>query len=583
MHILQVLQFVGAAAALYVPCNDADGLDSGGVSKIPLSQGCSNASIVDGDWLTVQCDVGAKLGTFGIHLNDCLGPGGGAMGSCDSDQCTVIVKKGDSATMECHADNCEGTVDLDKVITYSGTWLETFGKLGSHGTVNSKRDDEDTKEKYSKFCDSANFNKDQWDEADLGTELVAHNYKNFMDALRDRVEGFKGYEGCNADDGCDDVEPDDEVCHMADLNPMWLMFMRSLKHYSAWIMAVQDGLLQGGDYARDNATNVIHQFSSHVDESSNEVGNILVMAAGLLGAFGAVIPGGSAIAGVGSGMSTIGVGLANIASTDDNAKRVQNMILRGDAMTQRIDDITTTMREYVNTWGIDLYAKPVWHDNDAYNADWYSDQDRSLPSLLKDGAFVEGHTNDVAAEIASAYGTKVNVGALAYAWYQENVFIIKLSDSVQGTKPCDIDWESTFETTYTCIDDVAYVFHKAKTSNNNGITTSPIDKPPNIDNLDDFDLPNQETLINAAINSQDLGGYLKDWTAVDMLEDWPEVDTTKIFNLPICELKVGSTIKGQKTTNVDWLVFNAIGDCTDQKDKFGTEFPYSFISGYYDF
>lgn len=44
------------------------------------------------------------------------------------------------------------------------------------------------------------------------------------------------------------------------------------------------------------------------------------MAAGLLGAFGAVIPGGSAIAGVGSGMSTIGVGLANIASTDDNAK-----------------------------------------------------------------------------------------------------------------------------------------------------------------------------------------------------------------------------------------------------------------------
>lgn len=73
MHILQVLPFVGAAAAVYVPCNDADGLDSGGGSKIPLSQDCSNASIVDGDWLTVQCDVGAKLGTFGIHLNDCLG------------------------------------------------------------------------------------------------------------------------------------------------------------------------------------------------------------------------------------------------------------------------------------------------------------------------------------------------------------------------------------------------------------------------------------------------------------------------------------------------------------------------------
>lgn len=227
------------------------------------------------------------------------------------------------------------------------------------------------------------------------------------------------------------------------------------------------------------------------------------------------------------------------------------MILRGDAITQRINDITTTMREYVNTWGIDLYAKPVWHENDAYNADWYSDQDRSLPSLLKDGAFVEGHTNDVAAEIASAYGTKVNVGALAYAWYQENVFIIKLSDSVQGTKPCDIDWESTFETTHTCIDDVAYVLHKAKTSNNNGMTTFPIDKPPNIDNLDDFNLPNQASLINAAINSQDLGGYLKDWSAVDMLEDWPEVDTTKVFNLPICELKVGSTMNGQKTTNVD--------------------------------
>lgn len=60
----------------------------------------------------------------------------------------------------------------DKAITFSGTWLETFGKLGGYGSVNSKRDDEDTKAKYSKFCDSGNFNKDQWDEADLGTELV---------------------------------------------------------------------------------------------------------------------------------------------------------------------------------------------------------------------------------------------------------------------------------------------------------------------------------------------------------------------------------------------------------------------------
>lgn len=36
------------------------------------------------------------------------------MESCDSNQCTVIVKKGDSATMECHASNCKGTVDLGK-------------------------------------------------------------------------------------------------------------------------------------------------------------------------------------------------------------------------------------------------------------------------------------------------------------------------------------------------------------------------------------------------------------------------------------------------------------------------------------
>jgi hypothetical protein len=85
--------------------------------------------------------VGAKLGTFGIYLNDCLanqdgelviqekqgslspeiccicqtnGARGGAMGSCDSNQCTVIVKKGDSATMECHESNCKGTVDRGK-------------------------------------------------------------------------------------------------------------------------------------------------------------------------------------------------------------------------------------------------------------------------------------------------------------------------------------------------------------------------------------------------------------------------------------------------------------------------------------
>lgn len=86
---------------------------------------------------------------------------------------SILVSKGFKLTSYGPVSILSPNKVTDKVITYSGTWLETFGKLGGHGTVNSKRDDEDTKGKYSKFCDSGNFNKDQWDEADLGTELVA--------------------------------------------------------------------------------------------------------------------------------------------------------------------------------------------------------------------------------------------------------------------------------------------------------------------------------------------------------------------------------------------------------------------------
>lgn len=94
---------------------------------------------------------------------------------------------------------------------------------------------------------------------------------------------------------------------------------------------------------------------------------------------------------------------------------------------------------------------------------------------------------------------------------------------VKGTKPCDLDWDSTFEARHECIGKAAYVFHKAKTGNNNGMTTFPIDKPPGIDKLADYDLPNQRALMEAAINSQELGGYLKNWTAPELPGNWADV------------------------------------------------------------
>lgn len=71
MRFFQTTSLLAAtAAAVDITCNDSNGLDS--ESSISLSKGCSDAEITDGDWLTVKCDVGAKLGTFGIHLNWCL-------------------------------------------------------------------------------------------------------------------------------------------------------------------------------------------------------------------------------------------------------------------------------------------------------------------------------------------------------------------------------------------------------------------------------------------------------------------------------------------------------------------------------
>lgn len=247
-------------------------------------------------------------------------------------------------------------------------------------------------------------------------------------------------------------------------------------------------------------------------------------------------------------------------------------------MDQRIDGVTKTLREYVNSWGSDLYADPVWFKNDAYTNQWYSDQTRSLPYIIKDGDFVEGLDYDLTAEVAENYGNNVKVGALAFTWTQEKVFIIKVPTSIGGTDPCDINWESNFKNTATCIDGVAYLLHKTRSSPNNELTTFPLDKAPAVDKLSDNGLPSQEDLIRAAIHSQDNGGYFKDWST-DILGDFPNVDPTQVFNLPICDL--GDSIDSSSKFPVQKIIATAISGCKGKKDQNGNDWPYSYEDYYY--
>ncbi|KAJ5104971.1 hypothetical protein NUU61_002318 [Penicillium alfredii] len=138
MHFLKAfLLLLPVTCASRIPsCNDAVKVGD----HPPLSKKCSSASI-ENNWLYAKCDVGADVMTFGLQLNwfIALNPDhkivfqkdGGAMGACDQDKCHAVIRRGRSATFSCNADNCQGKLDLDKVVNFTGKYLEVYDKEGS--------------------------------------------------------------------------------------------------------------------------------------------------------------------------------------------------------------------------------------------------------------------------------------------------------------------------------------------------------------------------------------------------------------------------------------------------------------------
>lgn len=71
---------------------------------------------------------------------------------------------------------------------------------------------------------------------------------------------------------CDGLEGvSNDICYSSDENPMWWMFIRAVKHYSDYINMLKDGVKFGGEYAKDNATNIVDHFSTQVDDSNVSV------------------------------------------------------------------------------------------------------------------------------------------------------------------------------------------------------------------------------------------------------------------------------------------------------------------------
>lgn len=72
-------------------------------------------------------------------------------------------------------------------------------------------------------------------------------------------------------DKCEDPGVINDVCYSSDENPMWWMFIRAVKNYSDYIKKLKDGVKFGGEYAKDNATNIVDHFSTQVDDSNVSV------------------------------------------------------------------------------------------------------------------------------------------------------------------------------------------------------------------------------------------------------------------------------------------------------------------------
>lgn len=164
-----------------------------------------------------------------------------------------------------------------------------------------------------------------------------------------------------------------------------------------------------------------------------------------------------------------------------------------------------------------------------------------IADILKGGSFAEPpDTGDMDA-FSDKFSGLFAATIIESAWFLEQVFIVKASESISGDDPCDceldgssVDWGDA----RVCIDGTAYIFVRTGDISCLNGSDCEYDNPKGLDSLEEYGL-SLEKLARAAVWFQDkFGGYGKSISNNELMEytgseDGPPGDLW--VNLPVID------------------------------------------------
>lgn len=164
----------------------------------------------------------------------------------------------------------------------------------------------------------------------------------------------------------------------------------------------------------------------------------------------------------------------------------------------------------------------------------YKDDPTGAVAIINSGAFAEAVTTDEVLASDESMRRILAAAAINYVWKDhEKVYIAKLSRTLYGVHPCDIELQNLYR---ICHNDVAYFFLRYQEKKFWDILEH-WDVPAGIDDLEEKEGFKLTEMIDAAESNQKAHGYDYEWdpkTAADIyLSDSPPPNGL-LVNLPIC-------------------------------------------------
>ncbi|KAJ5091667.1 hypothetical protein NUU61_006537 [Penicillium alfredii] len=414
---------------------------------------------------------------------------------------------------------------------------------------------------------------------------------SFVEGIESKIEGDFGGIKCTFDDCGFDFAAVTDLCMAKGWNAFYLYVLFAISNLQLYLKSLRESFEHVCQNAADDAGLLTDTFADHDSSPDKSPSSALIITSAVMAGIAAlIIPGGEALmpAMAGAGAASAQFGIANgilTAIKDAEPNPALSFDKQSAVLSHTISEASTTFWDRITKWGANILEKNVDIDSLSGGKSPYHQQMNSAPWALHGGKFSRESTSDTYKGFKDSSRVALRSGQVSWLWGQEQIFIVKVSEPINGKAPCDMDLDGTLDLkARVCEDGTAWFFIK-----NTGLDDDwqAFDEVPGYKSLNDWDL-DPLTFAKAAEASQKACDcwkpVRKPGETIDFMQGEHSPKGSYMVNLPVCDLdrmKSEGAWKGSPTSNQDvgertddvWVRFYINNACWKQKVD-GAAWPY---------